>query len=157
MSKFVSTSLCVALLAVSVAANAEGQVISNDLSKCRNGPSTLVHISGVKTGTGRIRVQSYRANASEWLAKGRWLTRVEVPAHAGAMTVCVPLPEAGSYGIAVRHDINGNGKTDLTSDGGGMSNNPSINIFNLGKPSYKKTAFDVGNAPRAISITMKYM
>lgn len=157
MSKFVSTSLCVALLAVSVAANAEGQVISNDLSKCRNGPSTLVHISGVKTGTGRIRVQSYRANASEWLAKGRWLTRVEVPARAGAMTVCVPLPEAGSYGIAVRHDINGNGKTDLTSDGGGMSNNPSINIFNLGKPSYKKTAFDVGNVPRAISITMKYM
>ena len=83
--------------------------------------------------------------------------RVEVPARAGVMTVCVPLPEAGSYGIAVRHDINGNGKTDLTSDGGGMSNNPSINIFNLGKPSYKKTAFDVGNAPRAISITMKYM
>jgi uncharacterized protein (DUF2141 family) len=73
------------------------------------------------------------------------------------MTVCVPLPEAGHYGIAVRHDVNGNGKTDLTSDGGGMSNNPSINIFNLGKPSYKKTGFDVGNAPKTISITMKYM
>ncbi|WP_428679137.1 DUF2141 domain-containing protein [Sphingopyxis sp.] len=157
MSKFLSTSLCVALLAASVAANAEGQVISNDLAKCRSGPSTLVQISGVKAGTGKIRVQSYRANASEWLAKGRWLTRVEVPARAGAMTVCVPLPEAGSYGIAVRHDVNGNGKTDLRSDGGGMSNNPSINIFNLGKPSYTKTAFTVGNAPRTITITMKYM
>ena len=157
MSKFLSTSLCVALLAVSVAANAEGQVISNDLSKCRSGPSTLVQISGVKAGTGRIRVQSYRANATEWLAKGRWITRVEVPARAGSMTVCVPLPAAGSYGIAVRHDVNGNGKTDLSADGGGMSNNPSINIFNLGKPSYKKTAFEVGNAPRTISISMKYM
>ncbi len=73
------------------------------------------------------------------------------------MTVCVPLPEAGSYGIAVRHDVNGNGKTDLSRDGGGMSNNPSINIFNLGKPSYTKTAFAVGNAPRTITITMKYM
>ncbi len=157
MSKFMSASLCVALLAVSVAANAEGQVITNDLSKCRSGPSTLVQINGVKTGTGKIRVQSYRATASEWLTKGRWLTRVEVPARAGAMTVCVPLPEAGHYGIAVRHDVNGNGKTDLTSDGGGMSNNPSINTFNLGKPSYKKTGFDVGNAPKTISITMKYM
>ena len=157
MSKFMSASLCVALLAVSVAANAEGQVITNDLSKCRSGPSTLVHINGVKAGTGKIRVQSYRATASDWLAKGRWITRVEVPAQAGSMTVCVPLPEAGHYGIAVRHDVNGNGKTDLTSDGGGMSNNPSINIFNLGKPSYKKTAFEVGNAPRTISITMKYM
>ena len=157
MSKFLSTSLCVALLAVPVAANAEGQVISNDLSKCRNGPSTLVHINGVKAGTGKIRVQSYRATPADWLVKGRWITRIEVPARAGSMTVCVPLPEAGSYGIAVRHDVNGNGKTDLRSDGGGMSNNPSINIFNLGKPSYKKTGFDVGNAPKTISITMKYM
>ena len=157
MSKFTSASLCVALLSLSVAANAEGQVISNDLSKCRSGPSTLVQISGVKAGSGKIRVQSYRANASEWLAKGRWLTRIEVPARAGSMTVCVPLPQAGAYGIAVRHDFNGNGKTDLSTDGGGMSNNPSINIFNLGKPSYKKTAFEVGNAPRTISITMKYM
>lgn len=157
MSKFLSTSLCVALLAVSVAANAEGQVISNDLSKCRSGPSTLVQISGVKAGTGRIRVQSYRATSADWLVKGRWISRIEVPARAGSMTVCVPLPEAGSYGIAVRHDVNGNGKTDLRSDGGGMSNNPSINIFNLGKPSYTKTAFAVGNSPRTISITMKYM
>ena len=157
MSKFMSASLCVALLAVSVAANAEGQVITNDLSKCRSGPSTLVHINGVKAGTGKIRVQSYRATASEWLAKGRWITRVEVPAQAGAMTVCVPLPEAGHYGIAVRHDVNGNGKTDLTSDGGGMSNNPSINIFNLGKPSVSKTAFSVGNEVKSIAIRMRYM
>ena len=157
MSKFTSASLCVALLSMSVAANAEGQVISNDLSKCRSGPSTLVQINGVKAGTGKIRVQSYRATSADWLVKGRWISRIEVPARAGSMTVCVPLPEAGSYGIAVRHDVNGNGKTDLRSDGGGMSNNPSINIFNLGKPSYTKTAFSVGNAPRTISITMKYM
>ena len=157
MSKFTSASLCVALLSMSVAANAEGQVLPNDLAKCRSGPSTLVQISGVKAGSGKIRVQSYRANASEWLAKGRWLTRIEVPARASSMTVCVPLPQAGAYGIAVRHDVNGNGKTDLTADGGGMSNNPSINIFNLGKPSYKKTAFSVGDAPRTITINMKYM
>ena len=157
MSKFVSALFAVSVLAFAATAQAEGRVISNDLSKCRNGPSTLVQISGVKAGSGKIRVQSYRANASEWLAKGRWLTRIEVPARASSMTVCVPLPQAGAYGIAVRHDFNGNGKTDLSTDGGGMSNNPSINIFNLGKPSYKKTAFEVGNAPRTISITMKYM
>ena len=157
MSKFTSASLCVALLSMSVAANAEGQVLPNDLAKCRSGPSTLVQISGVKAGTGKIRVQSYRATAADWLVKGRWISRIEVPARAGSMTVCVPLPEAGSYGIAVRHDVNGNGKTDLSADGGGMSNNPSINIFNLGKPSYKKTAFAVGDAPKTITITMKYM
>lgn len=157
MSKFVSASLCVALLASAAAAQAEGRVLSNDLSKCKSGPSTLVQISGVKASSGKIRVQSYRGTAADWLAKGRWITRIEVPARAGSMTVCVPLPEAGVYGIAVRHDVNGNGKTDLSSDGGGMSNNPSINVFNLGKPSYKKTAFSVGDTPRTISISMKYM
>lgn len=157
MSKFVSASLCIALLAASTATRAEGQVLSNDLSKCRSGPSTLVHISGLKSATGKVRVQAYRATEADWLVKGRWINRIEVPARDGSITVCVPLPEAGSYGIAVRHDVNGNGKTDLRSDGGGMSNNPSINIFNLGKPSYKRTAFVVGGAPKTISITMKYM
>ena len=157
MSKFTSASLCVALLSMSVAANAEGQVLPNDLAKCRSGPSTLVQISGVKAGSGKIRVQSYRANASEWLAKGRWLTRIEVPARASSMTVCVPLPQAGAYGIAVRHDFNGNGKTDLSTDGGGMSNNPSINIFNLGKPSVKKATFTVGSGVTNVTMRMRYL
>ncbi|MBL8649769.1 MAG: DUF2141 domain-containing protein [Sphingopyxis sp.] len=157
MSKFVSTSLCIILLAATAPAQALGQVLSNDLSKCKSGPSTLVQISGIKSGGGKLRIQSYRATSADWLAKGRWVTRTEIPARAGSMTVCVPLPAAGSYGIAVRHDVNGNGKTDLSSDGGGMSNNPSINIFNLGKPNYKKTAFAVGDAPKTITISMKYM
>lgn len=157
MSKFVSTSLCIILLAAAAPAQALGQVLSNDLSKCKSGPSTLVQISGIKSGGGKLRIQSYRATSADWLAKGRWVTRTEIPARAGSMTVCVPLPAAGSYGIAVRHDVNGNGKTDLSSDGGGMSNNPSINIFNLGKPNYKKTAFAVGDAPKTITISMKYM
>ena len=69
----------------------------------------------------------------------------------------MPAPAAGEYAIAIRHDRNGNGRTDITSDGGGMSNNPSINIFNLGKPSYTKTAISVGNNVKSIRIVMKYM
>jgi uncharacterized protein (DUF2141 family) len=72
------------------------------------------------------------------------------------MTFCVPVPSSGTYGIAIRHDVNGNGKTDIRQDGGAMSNNPSINIFNLGKPSYQKTAFAVGSGVTAINVTMKY-
>ena len=73
------------------------------------------------------------------------------------MTFCLPVPGPGAYGIAVRHDANGNGKTDFTEDGGGMSNNPSINIFNLGKPSFRKTAISVGGDVKSISIVMRYM
>ena len=116
----------------------------------------MVSINGIKESKGTIRIQSYRATKQDWLESGRWIYRMEAPAKAGTMRFCMPLPRPGHYGIAVRHDVNGNGKTDIFSDGGAMSNNPSINIFNLGKPSYKNVGFDVGNGVENISITMRY-
>ncbi|MEP3225764.1 MAG: DUF2141 domain-containing protein [Parasphingorhabdus sp.] len=160
MLKFAASfALSTALVAIPLSAVSAGQKITNDLSKCRagNGPAVLVKISGVKAASGKLRVQSYRGTKAEWLKKGAWINRIEVPAQSNSMTICVPVPASGTYGIAVRHDVNGNGKTDIRSDGGGMSNNPSINIFNLGKPSYKKTKFAVGNEVKSISIKMKYL
>ncbi|HMO69931.1 MAG TPA: DUF2141 domain-containing protein [Novosphingobium sp.] len=134
------------------------QELPNDLSRCSgNGPAVRVQLSGVSASSGIVRVQAYRGVASDWMQKGRWLSRIEAPARAGTMTFCVPVPGPGTYAIAVRHDLNGNGKTDLRSDGGGMSNNPSINIFNLGRPPVSRTAFSMGDEVRAISITMRYM
>jgi uncharacterized protein (DUF2141 family) len=152
--------LAAAIAAAATAPAAAQQVeIANDLSLCSAGagPALLVTVSGIKASKGKIRVQSYRATRAEWLERGKWINRIEVPAKAGTMTFCMPVPQAGTYGIAVRHDINGNGKTDLGEDGGGISNNPAINIFNLGKPSHTKVGVEVANAPRAIQIQMKYM
>lgn len=163
MSKFLSTSIMVlaagGLVAAAPAQAQYRQKIANDPGKCTAGagPAFKVTVTGIKPSGGALRVQSYRGTKDEWLEKGHWINRIETPARGGTMTFCMPLPEAGDYGIAVRHDVNGNGKTDLRQDGGGMSNNPSINIFNLGKPSYKKTAISVGKEIRAITIKMKYM
>ena len=133
------------------------QKITHDASRCNGGgPAVLVQIGGIKPGGGTLRVQSYRGVESDWLKSGRWINRVELPARAGTMRVCMPVPAAGTYGIAVRHDLNNNGETDLSTDGGAMSGNPSINIWNLGKPSYKKTAFRAGPGVTRISITMRY-
>ena len=148
------------VLAASAPAAAQyRQEISNDMRPCaaNAGPAIKVTVQGVRGGTGVISLQSYRAIRSEWMEKGRWLHRIEVPARAGTMTFCVPVPAAGTYGIAVRHDVNGNGKTDISRDGGAMSNNPSINIFNLGKPSYSKVGVPVTQGVVPIVINMRYM
>jgi len=147
------------ILLSSAPAYAGGRVVSNDLRSCQSGkgPAVLVRISGLKDTTGKLRVQSYRGTKEEWLKSGAWLSRIEFPVTASNVSVCVPFNQTGEYAIAVRHDLNGNGKTDISSDGGGMSNNPSISIFNLGKPSYKKTKFALGNEVKTISISMKYM
>lgn len=158
MKKFFAV-LAAAGLALGSSAAAAGQEISNDLSRCAagKGPAVLVNVRGVKETAGRIRVQSYPATSSAWLAKGRWLHRVESRANAGSMSFCVPVPAEGKYGIAVRHDLNANGKTDISKDGGGFSNNPSISILNLGKPSVGKVAFQAGPGVTRITINLKYM
>lgn len=152
-------ALGVAGLAVAVPAGAQNrQEIRNDMTQCHAGAGSamMVTVDGIKSSGGTIRVQSYRANSAEWMARGGWINRIELPARKGTMTFCLPLPAAGSYGIAVRHDVNGNGKTDIREDGGAMSNNPSINVFNLGKPSHTRVAVPVGNDVKSIRVQMRY-
>lgn len=162
MLKFVLGLLSMGALFAASPAIAHGQEISNDLDRCgpsAKGPAVLVDVRGFAAATGKVRVQSYPATRSSWLAKGAWLNRIDsaVRPSNGVMRFCMPVPEPGKYGIAVRHDRNGNGKTDISRDGGGFSNNPSINIFNLGKPSVDKAAFVVGPGVTRITINLKYM
>jgi uncharacterized protein (DUF2141 family) len=135
--------------------------ISNDLNKCtpQSGPSILVDVAGFQGAGGAIRVQLYPATKSAWLSKGAWINRIDTPVRLanGKMRFCVPVPAAGRYGIAVRHDANGNGKTDFTKDGGGFSNNPKLSIFNMGKPAVDKAAVSVGNGPVSILINLQYL
>ncbi len=134
------------------------QEITNNPAACRgSGPAVRITLNEVKSSSGNIRVQLYRGTQEDWLESGRWIYRMEAPARAGTMSFCMPVPRAGTYGIAIRHDVNGNGSTDIMSDGGAMSGNPSINIFNLGKPSYKKTKFDIGNEVLPMTLRMRYL
>lgn len=157
--KIAAALTLVLALPLAAPAGAQGHdTIPNDMAKCQgNGPAVRVTVNEIKSGTGTMRMQLYRATKQDWLATGRWIYRIQIPARAGSMTFCMPVPQPGSYAIAIRHDINNNGKTDLTQDGGGMSNNPSINIFNLGKPSVDKAAFSVGQEVKTIGIRMRYL
>lgn len=160
---FAAGTAALAVLAPTASAQDAGvtyrQEIANNMRLCApgGGPAVRVTIAGIKSSEGNIRVQSYRGVKSDWLEKGKWINRIETKARQGTMVFCVPMPETGTYGIAVRHDTNGNGKTDLSKDGGAMSNNPSISIFNLGKPSYRKTAFEVDQGVTSIRINMRYL
>jgi uncharacterized protein (DUF2141 family) len=158
MRKIMIPLAAAAMLAIGGSAHA-GAVISNDMSKCSAGagPAIQVNVRGIKGTSGKIRVQNYPATSAAWLAKGRWLHRMEARASASALNFCIPLSASGKYAIAVRHDKNANGKTDISSDGGGFSNNPSINVLNLGKPSVGKVAFSAGPGVTTITVNLKYM
>ncbi|MEO1043824.1 MAG: DUF2141 domain-containing protein [Pseudomonadota bacterium] len=164
MHKFRWSAVCAALLLPSLlafpaSATAQRQKISNDMNKCAAGsagPAVLVEVVGFKAAKGRIRVQSYSATKKKWLKKGQWINRIDIPValRGGKMRFCMPVPASGDYGIAVRHDLDGNGKSGW-NDGGGFSNNPDISLTNL-KPSVKKSRIAVGGGVRTITVVLNY-
>jgi uncharacterized protein (DUF2141 family) len=142
-----------ALSCMAAPAIAAGVVVPASAS-CPAGPAALVRIEGLKARTGTLRVQVYAAEG-DFLEKGRWLRRTEfaVPA-SGAVQTCVGLPAAGQYAIAVRHDVDGAGKSGW-NDGGGFSRNPKLSIMKL-EPRWQDVAVPVGAAPRTVAVTMNY-
>ncbi|GAA5056265.1 hypothetical protein GCM10023208_20900 [Erythrobacter westpacificensis] len=161
MTKRILRFAAAAAIAVGLSAPAGAQFrneITHSVAPCQgNGPAVWIQVSGIEGSSGTMRIQLYPGTSADWLERGRWINRIEVPARAGSMQVCMPVPRPGNYAIAIRHDKNNNGRTDITSDGGGMSNNPSINVFNLGKPSIDKTRFSIGREVLPMAIRMRYL
>jgi len=154
MFKLMSSIAVVAL--VITATPAPAQAVGPDAAACRAGrPSILVNITGFKNRVGKVRVQLYGSNPSDFLAKGKKLRRIDLPVdRSGPMQVCVAVPKPGTYAIAVRHDADGNGKSGW-NDGGGFSRNPDISLTNL-RPKHSQVAINVGNGVRTIDVVMNY-
>ena len=159
MSKIFTAGLIAAgMLAVPVAA--QGAALGPAAALCNsNATAVLVDVRGFKARTGTLRVQVYSATGT-YLDKGKYLERIDVPVRgSGAMQVCLPVKAPGNYVVSVRHDINGNGKSDR-SDGGGLSGNPDMKLFDFiskRKPKLAEVAFPVGGNTKTIPVTLNYV
>jgi uncharacterized protein (DUF2141 family) len=118
------------------------------------GAALLVRVDGFKLRSGVLRVQLYGANPADFLAKGKRLRRIDLPVTAGGpMEVCVALPGGGTYAVAVRHDVNGNGSD--WNDGGGFSRNPKLSVL-AHKPAYRDVMINVGGGVTPVDIMLYY-
>lgn len=164
MLNFAGRSVVVAVSAaftVFLPLGAEAAAVGPHAALCdAGGSAVLVQVDGLKSRTGTIRVQLYSNDTRTFLEKGEWLERVDIPvSRTGAMDVCLPVPKPGNYAVSVRHDLNGNGKSDR-SDGGGFSGNPDVSLGDLitkKKPSMSKAQFAVGNETRPIRVVLNYV
>ena len=116
-------------------------------------PEIEVDISGIRDGGGNLRLNIYNDKPGEFLKKGKWIVRVDMPIRPGSMAVCVWGPLPGTYGLVVMHDRNANGRYNLTRDGYGISTNPRLR---LRKPKYEEAAFVVGPERTELAVMMKY-
>ena len=149
------------MLAMAVPAGAPAAVLGPSALTCERGegPAMLVHIDGLKSRTGTVRVQSYGGDPRHYFDKGAYLRRIDVAVPtSGAVEVCVPVPSVGTYAISVRHDVDGSGSTGK-SDGGGMSGNPKMSLFDVlfkRKPDPKIVQVAVRGVAK-VTIMMNYI
>lgn len=156
---FGSTMLAAAAIGGSLSlARAEAMNAAAPICKAGGSPALLVEVVGIKSDTGTIRVQAYTGNPAHYFDKGSYIERIDMPA-ARASEVCVPVPKPGTYAISVRHDVNGNGKSDMR-DGGGMSGNPHLSLWDLAlknKPNPASVQVKVGDGVTPVRVVMNYV
>lgn len=148
-----------AAMAIVQPASARAATLGPSAHLCENNASAvLVDVSGFKAVSGSLRVQLYHGDSS-FLDKGKWIERIDVPVNTNGMRVCLPVKQGGNYVVSVRHDLNGNGKSDR-SDGGGLSGNPDMKLMDFitkRKPKLSEVSFSVGETTRRIPITLNYV
>jgi uncharacterized protein (DUF2141 family) len=158
MLKLTGIVAAAALGLIAPVAGVHAQILGPDAAACRaeaGASAVLVNVEGFKSRTGNVRVQIYGGNPEDFLAKGKKLKRVDLPVTAGGpMHICVALPGPGNYAVAVRHDIDGSGKSGW-DDGGGFSRNPKISLLSL-KPRYEEVVIGVGKGPRPVDVVLNY-
>ncbi len=148
--------LTLGALVVAIPAAADPRESRADDPTCAKGgsPAVLVQVSGLKNGSGKVRVQAYGPGAANYLKKGEWAARVDVPLGGRrSLDVCLPLPAGGTYSLAVRHDANANHKSDW-NDGAGFSRNPRLSL--LGRPGFAQTAVAVRGGPTRVNVVINY-
>ena len=166
MGKLRSTAIGLAggaLVALGLSTPLAATPLGPDAAACRAGarePALLVRIVGFKARTGAVRVQAYGGNPARYFDKGSYLKRVDVAVPpTGLVEVCVPLSRPGTYAVSVRHDLDGTGKTGM-SDGGGMSGNPVLSLFDVmfrRKPMPASVQVRVGGGVVPVPVVLNYI
>ena len=135
---------------------AEGRCRANEPAS-----SFLVDVQGLKDRTGKLKLEVYPANNSDFLeddniliSAGKTFRRVEQPVPAsGPVRLCVRVPLAGRYSVSLLHDRDGNRKFGWRVDGIGFAGNPKLG---WSKPGASDASAVARSGPTHIEIVMNY-
>ena len=155
--------LALALSAAPVAAGGRA-AIGSDAAACdgNEGPAIRATIVGLKDRKGRLKLELYPANATDFLRDDRDLLKegkvfrrvwAETPA-AGPVEMCIRVPHPGSYGLFFTHDRDGKNKFNFWTDGGGITSNTRIGAA---KPKISASTVEAGAGITSITIKAQYL
>ncbi len=116
-------------------------------------PSVTLVVNGFVAQQGFLMIALH--DETGW--SGAPLARLRVPVSGTSMTVSLPAPAPGRYGIRMYHDVDGDGRmatnfVGFPTEPFGFSNDAKI--F-LGPPEFASVAFEVGPEGASQQITVK--
>lgn len=131
----------------------------NGACSANAGSAIHVKITGLKHRKGTVRIRLFGGDPKTYFDKRHALQRVEFATpDSGSIEYCIKAPRAGAYAVDVRHDTNGNGKSDQ-ADGAGVSGNPNVSKLDVilkKKPPAKKVQIAVSDRTTTANIVVKY-
>jgi uncharacterized protein (DUF2141 family) len=138
--------------------------VYGDVASCANGSSTpaaLVYFDGLKDRKGKLRLELFPDNDTDFLADdvvllkaGKTFRRVELNTpQSGTVALCLRAPKTGRYAMAMIHDRDNMRKFSFSVDGVGFPGNPKLG---WSKPKAAKALINIGNGVTVIHVTMRY-
>lgn len=131
---------------------------SVQLSFSQSPQQMIVKIDGLRSAVGQVMVFIYNNEEDFPTKRDRAFKSKSIPASALSLTVPFDDIPGGTYGVAVYHDENSNGKMDRNwygtpKEGYGASNDAT---GTFGPPKFKDAKFDFKNSQDTIKIIIHY-
>lgn len=118
---------------------------------------------GLRDQSGRLKLELYSADESDFLAKDDALLRagkvfrrvvVAVPPHARDVSLCVNVPRPGRYAVLVVHKRSGNRRFSVDDDGVSL---PGSQHIGRRRPPFGQAIVTVGDEVTTVAAPMQYL
>lgn len=135
-------------------ANTQDQV-----ETCSEKPRHIrIRVEDVRDAGGVITADLHDGDPDKWLVGKEKVDRERWRASTGTTEICFVVEKAGTYAIALYHDLDVNGDLDKSGLGipvepFGISNNPLIVVS---PPSHEEAAFEVPEDGVSLTISLKH-
>ena len=153
--------MALALSALATPAAAQRDPIDGSCAS-GSGPQLRVNVTGLKDRTGRLKLELYPPNETDFLRDDTNLKRenkpfrrvwVNTPA-SGAVSVCIRAPSAGQWAVLFTHDRDGKNKFNFWQDGAGF---PSNQRLGRSRPKVRQALVNIPAAGGQITVRAQYL
>lgn len=145
-------------LGAAVAAGLPDTAVAQDCTGPASPVRLYVDVENVRSSQGLIAVTLYADDSRRFLARRGSLYVGRMSAREGTTRICIHLPSAGTWALAVYHDQDGNrsfnrSRLGLPAEGFGFSNNPRV-LFGI--PAFRSVRLSVPRTNMQTRVRLRY-